>query len=129
MGQNRDGHKETPNLKASEHPHVDQRGLDWRQENDARWERLHLSLDVDGMKAALLPLPDFEAEKSEHVKRRALGSYFHERRSGTIHRAATADADCGLSDERDGTWYHFWHEAVRFVPDAECCPVCLGEGG
>jgi len=108
----------------ADHPHVDQRGLDWQAAASKVWEDSGHDLNV-WEDAPERQLPDFAADAPEHVKREVLGGYLYDPTANTVHRLATAEPECGLDGITPALWIHHFHEAVELHPIAEPCPRCL----
>ena len=106
------------------HPRVDQRGLDWQAAANKAWEESGHDLAA-WENAPERQLPDFNAEKPEHVKREALGGYVYDAATNTMHRLATAMPECKLDAIALATWIHHFHEAKQLQPGATPCAYCL----
>jgi hypothetical protein len=106
----------------ADHPHVDQRGLDWQAAAAKGWEKSGHDLTW-WEDAPERELPDFNADTPEHVKREHLGGYLSD--GATVHRVATATPDCKLDAIEPALYVHFWHEVVEGFPDLTPCPECL----
>jgi hypothetical protein len=108
----------------ADHPHVDQRGLDWQAAANAMWEESGHDLG-QWETAAERELPDFDSEKPEHVTREAMGGYLYDVATNTMHRVASAEPACKLDAIFPALFLHFYHEAQQHHPDAKPCPKCL----
>jgi hypothetical protein len=106
----------------ADHPHIDQRGLDWQAAASKVWEDSGHDLNV-WEDAPERQLPDFAADAPEHVTREVLGGYITD--GTTVHRIATAEPECGVDAISPALFIHHWHEVVEQQPELKPCPHCL----
>lgn len=112
------------------HKYDDPAGAEWQAKADKAWaeaEGKAEQLDDPDQPAIVFyeapALPNFDADKPEHVQRTLFGRFLENRDTATVHDAHNAQPACRLDAIKNGTFYHF---AEELPDDYSPCKHCSG---
>ena len=103
----------------------------WHAAARSRWVGFMDAAEGDARRAEAAwatdpePLPDFDAKRSPHVTRHALGRFVQQRSTGVVHDLYNATDACDVDAIPDPTYFHFWSEVTADATVDTLCDLCI----